>query len=528
MSPRREKHLIIVAVILGVLAIICVLVVPRLVNVNRYRPEVAAYLETKTGKPAHIGHLELTLFPHLAIQIDDFAMGNPKGFPAGDFLQAQRIYALFKASALWNKRIVVKSLIVEKPVIHILSNADGHWNFENPPKRNTGTAKASDPEGTGFVLGEISKVTIDQGEVTLANLLPSGEMGPTYFNGQGISCSFQDVNVSALTASHSPAASSDPANSSPSQSGPIGVTSATDNPSAAVAHGSFHADSLLFGAILATSVDSQVRLFPKQAYLDNLTLKIAGGSAKGNVAFDFSQPNLLYRAQTAFQEIDVAQLLKAFPSARGQMTGTMEGNLNLNGEAAHSSDPLSGLQGTGQVNVRNGRLPSLQLNKNLLFLVRMAGIGAPSGDPASFSMVSADLNFVNQTLVSHTVRILSNDVDVNASGSVALTGSNRMNYTGIARVPAKNTGLTNVLAGLSGATYANGKLAFPFDLKGPLANPQFSLSSGKGILGGLPGLSAPSNAPTSGSKQGNQPGNFVQDLVNLFGKKKTSSTPPKQ
>jgi len=527
MSPRRKKLLIDAVVILFLLALLFVFVVPRLVDVNRYRPEVAACLETKTGKPVHIGHLELTVFPHLAIQIDNFAMGNPEGFPAGDFLKAQRIYALFKASALWNRRIVVQSLIVKNPVIHILSNTSGHWNFENPPKKSSGTAQESGPEETYFALGDISRVTIDQGKVTMANLLPSGEMGPTYFDGQGISCSFQNVNVSALTAPHSPAASSDPASSLSSQSGPSGFPAVKSISSAMVAHGSFHADTLLFGAILATSVDSQVRLFPKQAYLDNLTLKIAGGSAKGNVAFDFSQPNLVYRDQTTFKKIDLAQILKTFPGARGQMTGTMEGNLNLNGEAAHSSDPLSGLQGTGQVNVQNGRLPTLQLNKNLLFLVHVAGIGAPSGDPAAFSLFSTDLNFSNQMLVSHNVRIVSSDVDVNASGSVALTGSNQMNYTGIARVPAKNTGLTDVLASLSGATYANGKLVFPFDLRGPLANPKFSLSSGKGILGGLPGISARSNAPASGSKQGNQPGSFVQDLVNLFGKKKAPSTPPK-
>lgn len=513
MTSRRKKYLIVVAVVVAVLVILGIFVVPRFVNVNRYRPQVEAYLEAKTGKPAHIGRLELTLFPHLAIQIDNFSMGNPKGFPSGDFLKAQRIYALFKASALWNKRIVVKSLIVESPVIHVLGNTDGRWNFENPPRKPSAPAQKPAPAGTGFALGTISKITIDHGEVTMANLLPSGTKGPTYFNGRNISCNFEDVNLSALTDPHV-------ATSSPDSAG--------GSSAASVTHGSFHADSLLFGAISATSVDSQVRLFPKQAYMDNLTLKIAGGSAKANATLDFSQPNLAYRVHTAFQKIDVAQLLNAFPSARGEMTGTMDGNLNLNGEAAHSSNPLSGLQGTGHVSVHNGRLPSLQLNKNLLFLVRMAGIGAPSGDPSSFSLVAADLNFANQHLINHNVRILSNDVDVNASGNVALTGSNRMNYTGIARVPAQNTGLTDVLANLSGATYANGKLAFPFILQGTVSNPQFSLSSKKGILGAIPGLSGSSSPSTSGSKQGNKSGNLVQDIMNLFGKKKTSSTPPKK
>lgn len=510
MTSRRKKVLIAIAVIVCVVAVIGIFIVPRLVNVNRYRPEVAAYLESKTGKPVHIGHLELTLFPHLAIQIDNFSMGNPKGFPSGDFLQAQRIDALFNASALWNRRIVVESLIVKKPVIHLLGNTNGKWNFENPPKMGSDPPKGSDPPSqSSFVMGEISKITITDGEVTIANLLPSGKEGPTYFDGQGISCTFKHVNISALT---TPQASSGPGSASVSQpQGSTGIIPEKDNPAAAVAHGTFHANSLLFGAIRATDVNSQVRMFPKQAYLNDLTLKFAGGSAKANAAFDFSQANLLYHLQTTFQKIDMAQLLKAFPSASGKMTGTMEGNLNLSGEAAHSSNPLSGLQGTGQVNIRNGKLPSLQLNKNLLYLVRLAGIGSSKGTPDAFSLISADLNFVNQHLISHKIRIVSNDVNVDASGNVALTGANQLNYTGVARVPAQQSGLTNVLATLSGATYSNGKLIFPFLLKGTVNNPNFRLRS-----------------TSSGNNKGNQSGNFEQGIMNLFGKKKkSSSTPPK-
>jgi len=516
MPSPRKKYAIVAAACLAVL----VLVVPRLVDINRYRPQVAAYLENKTGKPARIGHLGLTLFPHLAIRIDNFALENPKGFPAGDFFKAQRIYALIEARPLWAGKIVIQSLIVENPVIHLICGPGGRWNFENPPKPGGGTANGPGPVQPGFSLGKISKVTIDDGQATIANLLASGEMGPAYFDGQGLSCRFRDVNVSALTAPPSPAASAGAVNSSPSgQPGSPRILSAGNNPAPPVAHGSFHAGSLRFGAIQAAAVDSQILLFPKQAYLDDLTLQLAGGTVRGKAASDFSQPNLLYSIQSTFQKIDLAQLLSAFPSASGKMSGTMEGNLDLNGEAVHSPDPLSGLQGTGQVNVQNGTLPSLQLNRNLMLLVRMAGIGSPSGDPASFTAISADLNLANQRLVSHNIRIISSDLNVEASGNIVLAGSNPMDYTGTAWVPAKQTGLTSLLAGLSGAAFANGKLAFPFDLQGTLEKPRFVLKTGKGALSG------PSGASTSGASQGSPPGNPIQNLINIFSKKK--STPPK-
>jgi uncharacterized protein involved in outer membrane biogenesis len=512
MSARTRKYLIIAAVVLGFLVLLCVLVIPRLVDVNSYRPQIAAYLESQTGKPARIGRLQLTLFPHLAIQVDDFALGNPKGFPSGDFFKTQRIYALLQAGPLWDKKIVVQSLIVEDPVIHLLSNTAGHWNYENPP--SPGNDKPATPSSgePGFSLGTISSVRINGGQATIANLLPSGTMGPTYFDGKGLSCQFQDVNLNALSSSNS---------SSSASAGPSRIVPAADNHSTPVAHGSFHADSLRFGAIQATSVNSQIQVFPKQAYLDNLNLKFAGGTVTGKAASDFSHPNLLYSAQTAFQKLDVAQILNAFPSASGKMTGTMEGSLDLNGEAAHSSDPLSGMQGTGKVSIRNGRLPTLQLNKNLLFLARMAGVGSTSGDPASFTSISTDLNLASQQLTSHHVTIVSTDLNVDASGVVGVAAPNQMNYIGTALMPARQGGLTNLVAGISGATFANGKLSFPFELQGTLDNPKFSLKTGKGVLGGLSG------APASGAGQGAQPGNAIQNLFNMFQKKKSTTTPPK-
>ncbi len=510
MTGRTREFLIVAGVVLCILVLLGVLLVPRLVDVNRYRPQLAALLESKTGKPAHIGRLELTLFPHLAILVDDFELGNPKGFPSGDFFKAHRIYALLRAGPLWHRKIVVQSLIVEGPVIHLISNTAGHWNFENPPAPAGSNATAPAGSGPGFALGTISSVTIDGGHVTIANLLPSGAMGPTYFDGQGLSCRFQDVNLNALTAqdSHSP------------RSGSGSIIPAGSNPAPQVADGSFHADWLRFGNIQATGVASQIQVFPKQAYLDNFKLNLADGKVAGKAASDFSGENPLFSAETSFQKIDVAQLLNMIPSARGKMTGTMEGNLDLHGEATHSSDPLSGMQGAGKVKIQNGKLPTLQLNKNLLFLVRMAGVGATSGDPASFSSVSTDLNLANQRLMSKNVTVVSNDLNVDAAGETNLAQSNQINYAGTAVVPARQGGLTNLVSQISGATFANGKLSFPFDLHGTLDDPQFSLKTGKGILEGL-------SAPASGSKQGAQPANTLQNLFNMFQKKKSTTTPPK-
>ena len=165
------------------------------------------------------------------------------------------------------------------------------------------------------------------------------------------------------------------------------------------------------------------------------------------------------------------------------MTGTMEGNLTFEGEITHSEDPLAGKRGKGQVVVRNGQLPTLRLNSNLLLLARLSDLGPAQRDPSSFSSVSADLTLANDRVTSRNIKIVGNGVGIDAAGVLTLVGEGSLEYEGVAEVNAAENALTNMLAGLSGAKLADGKLSFPFTLGGTLDNPRFRLKAPEGATG---------------------------------------------
>jgi uncharacterized protein involved in outer membrane biogenesis len=266
--------------------------------------------------------------------------------------------------------------------------------------------------------------------------------------------------------------------------------------------------------------------------LSDLHFDLYGGHASGELAFNFAEQNLRYSADTQLKGVDVAKLLEAFPDARGKMTGKMEGNLKLTGEIMHSSDPLAGLRGSGRFDIRNGRLPSLQLNKNLKDLARLSNLGPSSGDASSFSSISADLNIADQRIASNKIVLVGNGVDADGSGNLSLAGGGNLNYEGIARVSAEQNPLTNILANLSGATFANGKLSFPFTLGGTFENPRFRLKTAQGA--NQPGLFA--GSPSASGHQTNtqlgqtpqKPADVVQGIVDMFKKKQSPPQPPKQ
>ncbi len=505
---KGKKVALSLLVILLVVVVGLAIIIPLLVDVDRYRPEIVAHIQEETGKPAQIGHLALTILPQVAIRVDDFALGNPQGFPAGDFVKAKEIYVVVDTSALLNHKVVINSLELDNPTIHLLSDVHGKWNFENPPSKTAAPAAPPADQKAAFTLGVISKVTIKHGEFAAADLLASGAPAPAFMEIHGAAINLQQVDLNALTAAslRRPAA---PPGALAALAGLLSTVVYAATPQAPmVAQGTLQADALQFGGLAVTKLKSKMRLYPKQVFFDNLDLNCYGGKATGNLSLNFGGENLSYITDAQMKGVNVAQFLNAFPQARGMMTGTLEGTAKVNGAVTHSPDPLAGIRGTGQMSIRDGKMPSLQLTKNLRTLAKLASLGPANGDPSSFSSISADFKIAEQRLSSNKITVVGNGVDVDGSGSMTMAGEGSLDYQGVAGIAASGSNpLTSVLAGYSGATMSGGKLTFPFTVGGTIANPKFSLKGGAATPGGAAAATVA------------QPVNAVRGIAGLFKKK---------
>lgn len=511
----KGKRIAVITLSAAVLAVAAAAVaIPLLVDVDRYRPAVIRELEEATGKRVAIGHLGLSIFPRLAIRVNDLALGNPPGFPKGDFLRARQIAVVVDAGALLHHRVVIERLEVDRPELTFLQDTRGRWNFENAPAPK---ARTKEPEGGSvpFTLGVISRINVEKLDVSAANLLESGRPGPFYFQGRDVSAELEGIHLARFAGS-SPAAAlhHEGLGEEP------GLAFAAPPGPASAGHGTLKASTLQFGSLEATSVETKVRLFPKQVYLDGLTFNLYEGRGSGNLAFDFAGRNPHYRAQARIGGVDVAKMLETFPTARGKMTGKMGGNIKLEGLVTHSSDPLAGIEGTGDVDVKDGRMPSLQLKKNLMTLARLGSLGAASGDPSSFSSISADLNIANGRIASRKITVLGNGVAADGVGSMSLAGAGSLDYQGVAKLASRQAGVSNLLSALAGAQESNGQLSFPFTIGGTLDNPAFALrSGGASVRAGAIQQLINGQAGGANSTQG-QTSNPLGALSGLFKKKK--------
>ncbi|HET7441457.1 MAG TPA: AsmA-like C-terminal region-containing protein, partial [Terriglobales bacterium] len=324
----RRKTIIVVTVVVAAAMISVAWLLSVLVNPDRYRPQVISYLEAKTGKQIEVGHIGVNWIP-LSIRIDNFGCRNPKPFPFGYFLKAARIDAAIDAAALLHRRIVIKSIVLHDPIINVISDPDGEWNFENPP------SKTSHEPIPIFAVGVISRIGITGGQLFASSLIdPADRPGPVVFEAHNLEATLKQVDLDAFV-------------------GPV---------SSVVAHGDMKADLLRFGAIEATNVNCKLRLLARQVFFSDVRAEAYRGTATGDLSFTLSGKNASFQTQARVRRIDMGPLLAAFRNARGKMTGIMEGDVKLAGEIEHTLRPLAGMHGTGHVTVRNGQVPSLKLN----------------------------------------------------------------------------------------------------------------------------------------------------------------------
>jgi uncharacterized protein involved in outer membrane biogenesis len=438
---KRRKIGLIAAGISVVLPLALIFVVPPLINVDHYRPQVISYLQQETGKQVEIGRLSLTFFP-TAIHIDHFGVRNPPIFPSGYVIQVARIDAELSIGALLHRQIVIKSIVLNEPVLNMTSDPDGPWNFENPK---------SPTSANNFPLGVIARVQINRGQLIASNLLPSDAAGPVFFEAHEISCDLEQVNLMGII---------NPASSSMD------------------GRGILKASLLRFGSVDARDLESKLLLESRHVSFADLKAEVYGGKAVGELSFDLSGKNTSFKTRARFTGVNVAQLLAAFPNGGGKMTGKMEGDVKLAGDIEHSARPLAGIHGAGHVTVRNGQVPSLRLNANLMKLAHFNDLGPAKNDPSSFNLITTDLELANQRISSRVIDIDGYGVDVDGSGSVSISGSDQLDYRGLAEITTKESFFTNTVARMSGASLKDGKLQFPFRVGGTIDSPVFTKGKG--------------------------------------------------
>ena len=116
-----------VAIVL-VLLVGVILMLPFLLDLNRYRDQYLPILEETLHRKVNVADVRLTLFPKLGLQLKDVQIADDPSFSAQPFIVVPSIQVAVLWKPLLQRQVQVKSVLIENPVVRVIRSAKGDLN----------------------------------------------------------------------------------------------------------------------------------------------------------------------------------------------------------------------------------------------------------------------------------------------------------------------------------------------------------------------------------------------------------------
>ncbi len=175
-SPRRLPRPVFAALIaVAVLAGVCLLAWAALAILfppAKLRAMLQGEASSALSRDTRFGDVSLGLFPPVRLTVKDAALAEPGGFDAGAALSARSVYLDLDVFALLVRRVVVRRLTLDHPVLHLVMRADGSTNFDGIGAAQGAAAPGGKPApaaGGGLEIA-VQDFQIHDGEVLIDDL----------------------------------------------------------------------------------------------------------------------------------------------------------------------------------------------------------------------------------------------------------------------------------------------------------------------------------------------------------------------
>jgi AsmA protein len=134
-----------------VLIVGAIVLIPRFVDVQQYKPMIEELVTEQTGRSFSMGDdIQLSVFPWVGVSLSDIRLGSPKGFENQDMIAVKRFEARLRVMPLLSRQIEVSTFVVDTPRFFLEKAKDGKANWENiGPGATLGEKKAPEKKASG-------------------------------------------------------------------------------------------------------------------------------------------------------------------------------------------------------------------------------------------------------------------------------------------------------------------------------------------------------------------------------------------
>lgn len=129
-DPRKSQKkywLLFTALLLLTVA----LILPPLINMNRYQRRIADAIGSSLGRHVHLSSITLRLLPRPGLELSDFLVEEDPAFGTEPTLRAPSVDASIRLSSLWRGRLEIGRISFDQPSLNLVRNNEGRWNIGN-------------------------------------------------------------------------------------------------------------------------------------------------------------------------------------------------------------------------------------------------------------------------------------------------------------------------------------------------------------------------------------------------------------
>jgi len=547
-----RKLIYIIGGVVVVLLLVAVLL-PFVIDANRFRPEIESSLNTALNRKVDIGNIRLSILSG-GVAIENISISDDPSFNTGPFLRAKSLSVNLELLPLiFSRAIHVTGLTIDQPSVTLLRSPAGAWNFS--------TLGASQTQSKGATAARPRSGSSPDLSVRSFSL-KNGTMVVGKTGGNARPHTYDQVNIKASDLSYTTqfpfeltartpgngtiklTGKAGPLNSQDSAATPLNASLEVKNldlkatgfidPSAGIRglidfNGTLNSDGRTAtsnGKVTATRLqlvpagspaaqpvdvnyETTYELKPQTGQLRRGDVHI--GKAVADLTGNFTDSGAVASVQMKLTgqnmpASDLESVLPALgitlPSGASLKQGRLNANLAING-------PVDKLVITGPVNLSNAKLTGFDLGSRMSALAAFGGINRV-GD-TDIQTLSSDFRVTPEGIRSENLNVVVPSIGA-MTGNGTISADHKLDFKMIAHL-----GRQSNPSGQANLAKAAGSGGIPFKVQGTTSNPQI-VPDVEGIVGGLAnGLNSGNTTIPSNSKD---LGQAIDKLGGLLGRKK--------